>query len=73
MSAGQQGNELIFVDDLGDPVVDDFASEGAPAVVCASQQELDDGSFLKLFSARSLYASLALKVMEIVESEPPKT
>jgi hypothetical protein len=72
LSVGQQGNELIFVDDLGDPAVDGFANDGDPAIVCATQQEIEDGSFLRLFAARSLYAALALKVMEIVETEPLK-
>jgi hypothetical protein len=71
LSVGQQNDGLVFVDDLGDPVIDDFAPEGESEIVCASQQEIADGSFLKLFAARSLYASLALKVLEIVETEPP--
>lgn len=68
LSVGQQSDMLVFVDDLGEPVVDDFA-EGAPVIQCATQQELSDGTFLKLFAARSLYAALTLKLVEIFESE----
>jgi hypothetical protein len=64
-----QSNGLIFVDDLGEPVVDDFASEGPLVVPAASEDEIRDGSFLKLFAARSLYAALTLKIGEIIESE----
>ena len=60
----------MFVDDIGDPVIDDFAPEDSKTIICASQQEITDGSFLKLFAARSLYAALTLKVLEIVESGP---
>ena len=69
LSVGQQNDMLVFVDDLGDPVVDDFVADGAQVVQCATQQELNDGSFLKLFAARSLYAALTLKLVEIFESE----
>jgi hypothetical protein len=69
LSVGQQNDMLVFVDDLGDPVIDDFAPEGSTAIQCASQQEIRDGTFLKLFAARSLYASLTLKLTEILESE----
>jgi hypothetical protein len=71
LSVGRQNAELVFVDDLGDPVVDDFAPAGAQTITCASPQELTDGTFLKLFAARSLYAALTLKVLEIVASEAP--
>ena len=69
LSVGQQNDMLVFVDDLGDPVIDDFAPEGAKVIACATQDELRDGTFLKLFAARSLYASLTLKLTEILESE----
>jgi hypothetical protein len=69
LSVGQQNDMLVFVDDLGEPVIDDFAPEGSKVIQCATQQELHDGTFLKLFAARSLYASLTLKVSEILESE----
>jgi hypothetical protein len=69
LSVGLQSMGLVFVDDLGDPVVDDFAPEGPTMVPAASPAEINDGSFLKLFAARSLYASLVLKFTEILESE----
>ena len=69
LSVGQQNNALIFVDDMGDPAVDDFVGDREPTIICATQQEIEDGSFLKLFAARSLYAALALKILEILESE----
>lgn len=71
LSVGLQSNGLVFVDDLGEPVVDDFDPEGALMIPCASAQEIADGSFLKLFAARSLYAALTLKLGEIIESEAP--
>jgi hypothetical protein len=69
LSVGQQSNGLMFVDDLGAPVVDDFAPEGPMMIPCCSEEELRDGNFLKLFAARSLYAALTLKIGEIIESE----
>jgi hypothetical protein len=69
LSVGQQANGLVFVDDLGDAVVDDFAQDGPLIIPAASVEEVTDGSFLKLFAARSLYAALTLKIGEIVESE----
>ena len=69
LSVGQQNDQLVFVDDLGDPVGDDFAPDGPLVIVCATQQEVTDGTFLKLFAARSLYAALTLKLVEILESE----
>ncbi len=69
LSVGQQSNGLMFTDDLGEAVVDDFAPDGPMAIPCASEEELKDGTFLKLFAARSLYAALTLKIGEIIESE----
>ena len=69
LSVAAQSDGLVFVDDLGDPVVDDFAPEGPLMVPCADKGEIADGSFLKLFAARSLYAALTLKIGEIVETE----
>jgi hypothetical protein len=69
LSVGLQSNGLIFVDDLLNPVIDDFAPDGPMVIPCASQEEITDGTFLKLFAARSLYAALTLKVDEIMESE----
>jgi hypothetical protein len=69
LSVGRQSNGLMFVDDLGANVIDDFAPEGPLAIPCASDDEIRDGSFLKLFAARSLYAALTLKIDEIIETE----
>jgi hypothetical protein len=69
LSVGRQANSLVFVDDLGEAVIDDFAPEGPLVIPCASEEEIRDGSFLKLFAARSLYAALTLKIGEIIESE----
>jgi hypothetical protein len=69
LSVGRKSNGLMFVDDLGEDVVDDFAPDGPLAIPCASEDEVNDGSFLKLFAARSLYAALTLKIGEIIESE----
>ena len=69
LSVGLQSNGLIFCDDLGEAVVDDFSPEGPVMVPCASQEEVADGTFLKMFAARSLYAALTLKIGEIIESE----
>jgi hypothetical protein len=69
LSVAQQSDGLVFVDDLGEAVVDDFCPEGPLMIPCASRVEVSDGSFLKLFAARSLYASLTLKIGEIIESE----
>jgi hypothetical protein len=69
LSVALQSNGLVFVDDIGTPVVDDFAPDGPLSILCASADEVTDGSFLKLFAGRSLYASLTLKLQEIIESE----
>jgi hypothetical protein len=69
LSVAQQSDGLIFVDDLGEPVSDDFAPDGPLLIPAASKEEIKDGSFLKLFAARSLYAALTLKIAEIVETE----
>jgi hypothetical protein len=69
LSVGRQSNGLVFVDDLGATVIDDFAPEGPLVIPCASEEEIRDGAFLKLFAARSLYAALTLKIGEIIESE----
>jgi hypothetical protein len=69
LSVASQGGQLVFVDDLGEPVVDDFAPDGPLMVPCAEKAEIADGSFLKLFAARSLYAALTLKIGEIIETE----
>lgn len=69
LAVGQQSNGLMFVDDLGNPVVDDFAPEGPLAIPCCSEEELQSGEFLKFFAARSMYAALTLKIAEIIESE----
>ena len=69
LSVGMQSNGLMFIDDLGASVVDDFTPEGPLAIPCASEEEIANGSFLKLFAARSLYAALTLKIGEIIESE----
>ena len=69
LSVGQQSNGLMFVDDLGAPVVDDFAVEGALVIPCASEDELRSGEFLKFFAARALYAALTLKIGEIIETD----
>ena len=73
LSVGRQANGLMFVDDLGANVVDDFAPEGPLAIPCASEEEIQNGDFLKLFAARSLYAALTLKLGEIMESENAPT
>jgi hypothetical protein len=73
LSVGQQNDALVFVDDLGDAVVDDFAPGAPQVILCANRAELGEGAFLKVFAARSLYAALTLKVMEIIESEAPQT
>jgi hypothetical protein len=69
LSVGQQANGLVFVDDLGEQVVDDFAPEGPLVIPCCTADEIRSGEFLKLFAARSLYAALTLKIGEIIESE----
>lgn len=69
LSVVRQSDGLVFVDDLGEPVVDDFSPEGPLVIPAASRVEVADGSFLKLFAARSLYAALTLKIAEIIESE----
>ena len=69
LAVGQQSNGLMFVDDLGNAVVDDFAPDGPLAIPCCSEEELKSGEFLKFFAARSLYAALTLKLAEIIESE----
>jgi hypothetical protein len=69
LSVGRQADGLIFVDDLGDPVTDDFDPAGPLMIPVATADEIADGSFVKLFAARSLYASLVLKFLEILESE----
>ena len=68
LSVGMQSNGLMFVDDLGSNVVDDFGPE-AVEIPCASAEEVANGEFLKLFAARSLSAALTLKIGEIVEAE----
>lgn len=69
LSVGQQSNGLMFIDDLGNAVVDDFASDGPMVIPCCSEEELQSGEFLKFFAARSMYAALTLKIYEIIESE----
>jgi hypothetical protein len=69
LSVGQQSNGLMFVDDLGNAVVDDFAADGPLVIPCASEEELQNGEFLKFFGGRSMYAALTLKIAEIMESE----
>lgn len=69
MSVGAKGDELRFVDDMGDPVLDGFSQEGELEILCCTKAEIDQGVFVKLFAARSLYAALALKFAEILESE----
>ena len=56
---GPNGAELIFVDDAGDPIED----EGDP-ILCCNAEEIENGAFLKLFAARSLYAALAHRFYE---------
>jgi hypothetical protein len=73
LGVGAQSDGLVYVDDLGEPVVDDFARDGPLMIPCASKEEIADGSFMKLFAARSLYAALTLKIAEIVESEVEPT
>jgi len=69
LGVGTSGDNLMFVDDLGEPVVDGFGPGQATEVVCCSRHEIEDGTFLKLFAARSLYAALTLKFGEILQSE----
>ena len=69
LSVGRQSDGLVFVDDLGAHVIDDFAPEGSMVIPCASEEEIANGTFLKLFAARSLYAALVLKLSEIMEGE----
>lgn len=68
LSVGRQSNGLMFVDDLGAQVIDDFGAD-ALAIPCCSDEEIANGNFLKLFAARALYAALTLKLSEIMESE----
>jgi hypothetical protein len=69
LSVGMTGDTLMFVNDLGEPVIDNFGPGRATEVLCCSRQEVEDGTFLKLFAARSLYAALTMKLAEILESE----
>lgn len=48
--------DLVFADDLGDPV----ASEDGGVIVAAGRDEVESGVFLQLFSGRALYAALSL-------------
>jgi hypothetical protein len=62
LSVGRQGDELIFVDEHGEPVIDPGGLDNpATTIMCAQNHEIDSGDFLKLFAARSLYAALTLR------------
>lgn len=52
--------ELLFTDADGRPIIDDEAD----GVLCCTAQEIGDGTFLKLFAARALYAALALRFLQ---------
>ena len=58
-SNGPHGAELVYVDSNGDPIIDDDS-----AILCCTAEEIVSGDFLKLFAARTLYASLAQRFFE---------
>lgn len=62
LSVGLRGDELFFVDEIGEDIIDPGGvGNAATAILCASAHEVDSGDFLKLFAARSLYAALAVR------------
>jgi hypothetical protein len=62
LSVGRRGDELIFVDEGGNDIIDPGGVDNAAtSILCASGREIDSGDFLKLFAARSLYAALTVR------------
>ena len=69
LGVGRSGEVLMFVDDLGEPVVNGYEKDGETECLAATKREIDDGMFLKLFGGRAIYAAMVLKISEIMESE----
>lgn len=62
LSVGRREDDLTFVDESGSDIIDP-GGPGNPAssILCATGREVDNGDFLKLFAARSLYAALTVR------------
>lgn len=71
ISVGRRADDLVFVDENGEDIVDPGGTGNpASAVLCASHEEIDNGMFLKLFAGRSLYAAITVRFNMIDRGEP---
>lgn len=71
LNVGRREDNLVFVDEAGEDVVDPGGSgNAASTILCATGNEIDSGDFLKLFAARSLYAALTVRFNAVDRGEP---
>jgi hypothetical protein len=69
VGVGRRGDDLVFVDDIGDAIIDEISGEGDAEIKCASSEEILTGEFLKYFAARAFYAATAAKFPAVRRSE----
>jgi hypothetical protein len=62
LSVGRRGEDLFFVDEAGEDIIDPGGiNNAASSILCATAREVDAGDFLKLFAARALYAAVTVR------------
>ena len=66
LSVGRRGDNLVFVDEGGNEIIDP-GGPGNPAsmVIAATGADIDSGNFLALFSSRALYAAMTVRFNDI--------
>jgi hypothetical protein len=66
LSVGRRGEDLFFVDELGEDIIDGGGvANAASSILCATAREVDSGDFLKLFAARALYAAITVRFNQV--------